>query len=108
MSPRQVRAGVSPALDVVCDQYLGDPPRHRAERLGSANDVVDALTKVLGSADASAAWSADCASRSPRSTSTPPITIPLPPRPSGSLTSPVSRSGHSPAHGLTRTRSGTA
>ena len=34
MSPRQVRAGVSPALDVVCDQILGDPPRHRAVRLG--------------------------------------------------------------------------
>ena len=30
MSPRQVRAGVSPALDNVCDQILGDPPRHHA------------------------------------------------------------------------------
>ena len=30
MTPRQVRAGVSPALDDVCDQILGDPPRHRA------------------------------------------------------------------------------
>ena len=32
MTPRQVRAGVSPALDNVCDQILGDPPRHRARR----------------------------------------------------------------------------
>jgi putative peptidoglycan lipid II flippase len=53
MTPRQVRAGVSPALDAVCDQILGDPPRHRAPQLRSANDVVNALTKVLGSADAS-------------------------------------------------------
>ena len=30
MTPRQVRAGVSPALDNVCDQILGDPPRHHA------------------------------------------------------------------------------
>ena len=30
LSPRQVRAGVSPALDNVCDQILGDPPRRRA------------------------------------------------------------------------------
>ena len=31
-TPRQVRAGVSPALDQVCDQILGDPPRHRSRR----------------------------------------------------------------------------
>ena len=30
MTPRQVRAGVSPVLDNVCDQVLGDPPRHHA------------------------------------------------------------------------------
>jgi putative peptidoglycan lipid II flippase len=53
MTPRQVRAGVSPALDAVCDQILGEPPRHRAHQLTSANDVVNALTKVLGTADAS-------------------------------------------------------
>jgi putative peptidoglycan lipid II flippase len=99
MSPRQVRAGVSPALDVVCDQILGDPPRHRAERLGSANDVVNALTKVLGSADASADLERRLRQPIPKVTSTPPITIPLHARPSGSLTSPVTRSAHSPAHG---------
>ncbi|MCW2812082.1 MAG: hypothetical protein JWP61_2540 [Friedmanniella sp.] len=52
MTPRQVRAGVSPALDNVCDQILGDPPRHRAQPVATANAVVNALTKVLGSADA--------------------------------------------------------
>ncbi len=52
-TPRQVRAGVSPALDNVCDQILGDPPRHRASQLTTAHAVVTALTKVLGSADAS-------------------------------------------------------
>ena len=53
MTPRQVRAGVSPALDNVCDQILGDPPRHKAARLTTAAAVVSALTKVLGTADAS-------------------------------------------------------
>ena len=53
MTPRQVRAGVSPALDNVCDQVLGEPPRHRAPQITTANDLVNALTKVLGSADAS-------------------------------------------------------
>ncbi|HEY5821218.1 MAG TPA: lipid II flippase MurJ, partial [Propionibacteriaceae bacterium] len=52
MTPRQVRAGVSPALDNVCDQILGDPPRHKVPALTSANSVVNALTKVLGTADA--------------------------------------------------------
>jgi len=51
-TPRQVRAGVSPALDNVCDQILGDPPRHRAPAITTANGVVNALTKVLGTADA--------------------------------------------------------
>lgn len=51
-TPRQVRAGVSPALDQVCDQILGDPPRHHAPRIDTANEVVNALTKVLGTADA--------------------------------------------------------
>jgi len=53
MTPRQVRAGVSPALDQVCDQILGNPPRHRVALIETANDVVNALTKVLGPADAS-------------------------------------------------------
>ena len=52
-TPRQVRAGVSPALDQVCDAILGDPPRHREVPIATAHDVVVALTKVLGPADAS-------------------------------------------------------
>ena len=51
-TPRQVRAGVSPALDHVCDQILGHPPRHHAPPINTANEVVNALTKVLGTADA--------------------------------------------------------
>ena len=54
MTPRQVRAGVSPALDNVCDQILGDPPRHHAAVITTAGGLVTALTKVLGSADAAA------------------------------------------------------
>jgi putative peptidoglycan lipid II flippase len=52
MTPRQVRAGVPPALDNVCDQILGDPPRHHGPAITSAGEIVTALTKVLGSADA--------------------------------------------------------
>ena len=54
MTPRQVRAGVSPALDNVCDQVLGDPPRHHGVPITTAHQLVQALTKVLGTADASA------------------------------------------------------
>ncbi|GAA3622425.1 murein biosynthesis integral membrane protein MurJ [Microlunatus ginsengisoli] len=53
LTPRQVRAGVAPALDHICDQILSDPPRHRGEQLTTAVGVVNALTKVLGPADAS-------------------------------------------------------
>jgi putative peptidoglycan lipid II flippase len=53
LTPRQVRAGVAPALDQICDQILGDPPRHRTEQILTAVGVVNALTKVLGPADAS-------------------------------------------------------
>jgi putative peptidoglycan lipid II flippase len=53
MTPRQVRAGVSPALDNLSDQILGDPPRHKASQITTANALVNALTKVLGPADAS-------------------------------------------------------
>jgi putative peptidoglycan lipid II flippase len=52
-TPRQVRAGVSPALDQVCDQILGDPPRNRSATITTAHEIVLALTKVLGPADAS-------------------------------------------------------
>jgi putative peptidoglycan lipid II flippase len=76
LSPRQVRAGVSPSLDSVCDQILGDPPRHRAPRLASANEVVDALTKVLGTADASSDLERRLRQPIPRVTTTPPSVAP--------------------------------
>ena len=101
MSPRQVRAGVSPTLDVVCDQILGDPPRHRAVRLSTANDVVNALTKVLGSADASTDLERRLRQPIPKVTSTPPISIPAHARAAGSTTSPITRSATSPGHGET-------
>ncbi len=53
LTPRQVRAGVAPALDQICDQILSDQPRHRGEVIATAVGVVNALTKVLGPADAS-------------------------------------------------------
>jgi putative peptidoglycan lipid II flippase len=52
MTPRQVRAGVSPALDSVCDQILGDPPRHHVAAIATAGGLVTALTKILGTGDA--------------------------------------------------------
>ena len=67
---------VSPALDGVCDQILGDPPRHRAERLASANDVVTRSPRSSARPTPPPISSAGCGSRSPV-TSTPPISIPL-------------------------------
>lgn len=52
LTPRQVRAGVSPALDSICDRILSPVPRQREEPLRSAQDVVRALNQVLGSANA--------------------------------------------------------
>lgn len=52
-TPRQVRAGVSPALDRICDLILSESPRGREMPLRTAREVVDELNRVLGSADAS-------------------------------------------------------
>lgn len=52
LTPRQVRHGVSPALDRICDQVLSATPRQGAP-LRTATEVVNALSRVLGSADAS-------------------------------------------------------
>ncbi|MGD7732399.1 protein kinase family protein [Propionibacteriaceae bacterium G57] len=54
LTPRQVRAGVSPALDVVCDQVLSSVPRTGAAPITTAAQLNDALSRVLGTADASA------------------------------------------------------
>lgn len=53
LTPRQVQAGVSPALDLICQQILTDTPE-QGTHLTSMREVVQALTHVLGSADASA------------------------------------------------------
>lgn len=53
LTPRQVRHGVSPALDRITDAILSDPPRDHEEPLRTASAVAAALTAVLGTADAS-------------------------------------------------------
>lgn len=52
LTPRQVRHGVSPTLDRICDQLLSPVPRQRAPRLVTAAELVGELDRVLGSADA--------------------------------------------------------
>ncbi|AXE37352.1 Serine/threonine-protein kinase PrkC [Acidipropionibacterium virtanenii] len=54
LTPRQVRSGVSPALDTLCDQILSEVPRHDEVPVRTANEVAQALSRVLGSADAAA------------------------------------------------------
>lgn len=54
VTPRQVRSGVSPALDTICDQVLSPAPRHNEAPIRSANQLVAALGRVLGTADAAA------------------------------------------------------
>lgn len=53
LTPRQVRHGVSPALDRICDQILSEIPR-QGEPIRTAAELVHALTRILGAADASA------------------------------------------------------
>ena len=77
-TPRQVRAGVSPVLDNVCDLILGDPPRHHAERISTANALVNALNKVLGPADASGDLERRLRPPAPRAKGQPPDTTPAP------------------------------
>lgn len=54
LTPRQVRAGVSPALDQVCDQILHERPRLGGTPLRSAHQIDQSLSRMLGTADASA------------------------------------------------------
>lgn len=53
LTPRQVRHGVSPALDRICSQILSEVPR-QGEPIRTAAELVHALTRILGAADASA------------------------------------------------------
>jgi len=52
LTPRQVRHGVSPALDRICDQLLSPVPRQHAPRITTAAALVGELDRVLGTADA--------------------------------------------------------
>jgi putative peptidoglycan lipid II flippase len=52
LTPRQVRHGVSPALDRICDQLLSPVPRQRAPRITTASALVGELDRILGTADA--------------------------------------------------------
>lgn len=54
LTPRQVRAGVAPALDIVCDQVLSHVPRTGAAPITTASQLDEALSRVLGTIDASA------------------------------------------------------
>lgn len=99
LTPRQVRAGVSPALDVVCDQVLSEAPRSGALPITTAAELDAALSRVLGSADASA----DLEHRVRYPTQSPPVTGSLPatdvPRPRSIAATPVAvrRHGGSPS-----------
>ncbi len=52
LTPRQVRHGVSPPLDRICDQLLSPTPRQQSAPITEASGLVTALDRVLGSADA--------------------------------------------------------
>lgn len=53
LTPRQVRAGVSPALDAICDRILSPAPRQHDPAITTAKGVAAELSAVLGTADAS-------------------------------------------------------
>ena len=48
---RQVRAGVDPDIDTVCDRILGTPPRHHATPLRSAAEVARELAVLADAAE---------------------------------------------------------
>ena len=54
LTPREVRAGVSPALDILCDQILSQVPHYDEVPLRTANEIAQSLKRTLGSADATA------------------------------------------------------
>ena len=54
LTPREVRAGVSPTLDVLCDQILSRVPHYDEVPLRTANEIAQSLGRTLGSADAAA------------------------------------------------------
>lgn len=54
LTPRQVKPGISPSIDVICDQILSNVPRHNEAPINNCTDLVTALDKVLGMVNASA------------------------------------------------------
>ncbi|TDT30981.1 murein biosynthesis integral membrane protein MurJ [Naumannella halotolerans] len=52
LTPRQVRAGVSPLLDELCDRMLNPTPRHRKPPIHSSAELAGELTRVLAGVDA--------------------------------------------------------
>lgn len=52
LTPRQVRAGVSPALDVMCDRLMNARPRHGVAPITTCAALVAELSHVLGNASA--------------------------------------------------------
>ncbi len=53
LTPRQVKPGISPAIDSICDRVLSDPPRKGSIPITSCQQLSEALGSVLGTVDAS-------------------------------------------------------
>lgn len=53
LTPRQVRGGVSPALDAICDQILHEVPRLGGAPMRTVSQIDQSLSRALGTADAS-------------------------------------------------------
>ncbi len=52
LTPRQVKAGVPPSLDVLCARVLADPDDLREPPITTAAELATELSRVLGTADA--------------------------------------------------------
>ena len=76
LRPRQVRAGVDPAVDAIVDRILGEPPRHHAAPLRSAAEVARELGTFLQGVVAGPAFGDDDAP-------VPHAVLPLAPDPAG-------------------------
>ncbi len=80
LRPRQVRAGVPRALDVLCDRILGSPPRS-GEPIRTVDEVKNSLSAILvndGFSDSSGSRmsAAPRAPESPRQPEPPPAVLP--------------------------------
>jgi putative peptidoglycan lipid II flippase len=75
LRPRQVRAGVPPAVDDVVDRILGTPPRHHATPLATADDVALVLAGLSDGTETVQAYADDVV--------TPHSVLPTAPDPTG-------------------------